>query len=126
MRSDVVRGRRPLARDPSIKMDGSMLMDHEVMSDQEWEEEPEGEDLSVRSLLFNRVQSVPTRAAVQPEVGQVLVRLHLNCKRCSTGGVAIGKEARSCIPLERISSQDVSSQVSCMASTHIFKLWVLG
>lgn len=43
MRSDVVRGRRPLARDAE--------MDYEVMSDQEWEEEPEGEDLSVRPLV---------------------------------------------------------------------------
>ncbi|KAK9846650.1 hypothetical protein WJX81_008416 [Elliptochloris bilobata] len=36
--SNVVTGRRPLARDDS--------MDYEVMSDQEWEEEPDGEDLS--------------------------------------------------------------------------------
>jgi len=38
-----VTGRRPLARDA--------LMEYELMSDQEWEEEPEGEDLSVRNAL---------------------------------------------------------------------------
>ena len=32
-------GRRPLARDDTL--------DYEVMSDEEWEEEPEGENLSV-------------------------------------------------------------------------------
>ena len=41
--SAAVTGRRPLARDA--------LMDYELMSDQEWEEEPEGEDLSVRNAL---------------------------------------------------------------------------
>ncbi len=35
-----VTGRRPLGRDPEL--------DYEVMSDQDWEEEPEGESLSVR------------------------------------------------------------------------------
>ncbi len=38
-RSKEVAGRRPLARDPSL--------DYEVMSDEDWEEEPEGESLSV-------------------------------------------------------------------------------
>ena len=41
--SAAVTGRRPLARDA--------LMEYELMSDQEWEEEPEGEDLSVRNAL---------------------------------------------------------------------------
>lgn len=42
-RSAAVRGRRPLGRDPG--------RDYEVDSDEEWEEEPEGEDLSVSGLL---------------------------------------------------------------------------
>lgn len=37
--SATVKGRRPLARDEEL--------DYEVMSDEEWEEEPEGENLSV-------------------------------------------------------------------------------
>ncbi|KAF5832725.1 hypothetical protein DUNSADRAFT_11275 [Dunaliella salina] len=38
LRSPVVSGRRPFGRDPGL--------DYEVMSDEEWEEEPEGESLS--------------------------------------------------------------------------------
>jgi len=38
----VVCGRRPFGRDPGL--------DYEVMSDEEWEEEPEGESLSVSEL----------------------------------------------------------------------------
>jgi hypothetical protein len=41
--SRVIRGRRPLAKEPGV--------DYEVMSDEDWEEEPEGEDLSVRSVM---------------------------------------------------------------------------
>lgn len=37
--SAVVRGRDPLGKDPDL--------DYEVMSDEEWEDEPEGENLSV-------------------------------------------------------------------------------
>jgi len=37
--SSVIRGRKPGAKDPNL--------DYEVMSDEEWEEEPEGESLSV-------------------------------------------------------------------------------
>lgn len=37
--SHVIRGRKPDAKDPNL--------DYEVMSDEEWEEEPEGESLSV-------------------------------------------------------------------------------
>ena len=37
--SPVIRGRKPNAKDPNL--------DYEVMSDEEWEEEPEGESLSV-------------------------------------------------------------------------------
>ena len=40
----VVRGRRPLSKEPGL--------DYQVMSDEDWEEEPEGEDLSVRSRGF--------------------------------------------------------------------------
>ena len=41
--SAVVRGRKPLGKDPEV--------DYTVMSDEEWEEEPEGESLSVG--IFN-------------------------------------------------------------------------
>ena len=44
--SAVVRGRRPLGKDPEL--------DYTVMSDEEWEEEPEGESLSVG--VFNLPQ----------------------------------------------------------------------
>lgn len=37
--SGVVAGRHPFSKDPEL--------DYEVMSDQDWEEEPEGESLSV-------------------------------------------------------------------------------
>lgn len=37
--SAVIKGRKPCAKDPNL--------DYEVMSDEEWEEEPEGESLSV-------------------------------------------------------------------------------
>ena len=46
-----MRGRKPFAKEPTL--------DYEVMSDEEWEEEPEGESLSVRgtNLLtpYNRL-----------------------------------------------------------------------
>ncbi len=38
-----VKGRRPLAKDVEL--------DYEVMSDEEWEEEPEGENLSVSLMI---------------------------------------------------------------------------
>jgi chromatin assembly factor 1 subunit A len=44
MCSTVVTGRRPLGKDPQL--------DYEVDSDDEWEEEPEGENLSVRFHLI--------------------------------------------------------------------------
>jgi hypothetical protein len=44
-----VGGRRPLGEDPAL--------DYEEMSDQDWEEEPEGESLSVSTrdaMLFRK------------------------------------------------------------------------
>lgn len=38
--STVIKPRNPLAKDPAI--------DYEVMEDEEWEPEPEGDSLSVR------------------------------------------------------------------------------
>lgn len=38
--SDVIKPRRPFAKDPAL--------DYEVMEDEEWEPEPEGDSLSVR------------------------------------------------------------------------------
>lgn len=40
-----VKGRRPLAKDAEL--------DYEVMSDEEWEEEPEGENLSVGLIVMS-------------------------------------------------------------------------
>ena len=81
----MVRGRRPLARDPSI------LMDYEVMSDQEWEEEPEGEDLSVRppvqqTLGVPRVQCSRSGTSLGAPASKLQVLWYQR--------VAIGKEAR--------------------------------
>jgi hypothetical protein len=47
-----VRGRRPLGTDAEL--------DYEVMSDQDWEEEPEGESLSVSGV---RVAAAAAAAA---------------------------------------------------------------
>ncbi len=40
-----MKGRRPLAKDAEL--------DYEVMSDEEWEEEPEGENLSVSLIILS-------------------------------------------------------------------------
>ena len=62
-RSDVVSGRRPLAQDA--------MMDFGVMSDLEWEEEPEGEDLSVRRDLYLTLRNDLKQAPLNPHVVRV-------------------------------------------------------
>jgi hypothetical protein len=56
-----VRGRRPLGQEAEL--------DYEVMSDQDWEEEPEGESLSVSdSLLYQHCRNTGTLLQSQQEM----------------------------------------------------------
>ncbi len=110
--SAVIKGRKPCAKDPNL--------DYEVMSDEEWEEEPEGESLSVSLeqdsnpyLLLAKVRAITeglcqgkalqpcddlfsSMALVPRALCQAREMLCLSCKQGSCAAKDCGSASQSC------------------------------